>query len=40
MIRSQDNLYLTYSRMIVAFVVVIYMDLSLGFVDTLLDCQL
>ena len=37
-IYSQDNLYLTYRRIQVAFV--IYMDLSLGFVDTLTDCLL
>ena len=35
---STHNLFLTYSRILVAFV--IYIDLSLGFVDTLIDCQM
>ena len=35
-IHSQDNLYFTYSRILVVFVV--YMDLSLGFADALFDC--
>ena len=34
MIHSQDNVHLTCSRVLVAFV--IYMDLSLGFVNTLI----
>ena len=39
MIHSQDNLYLTYSRTLVVLLLLLYMDLSLEFVDTLFDWQ-